>query len=288
MTTALREGRQAARAVHRGPDENFPVLVALLPREVRDDMRAVYAFCRHTDDLGDEGDPATRSARLEEWAADLERAIAGSGARDPRLVALGRTIAVRDLDPGLFRRLVEANRMDQRADRWATYADLLRYCEHSATPVGRMVLGVLGYRDEWRGGLSDATCTGLQLVNFWQDVRRDLDDRGRIYLPAEDMERFGVTEDDLRAPAASAAARDLIAFETGRARHLLLAGAPLARLVPPRAGAYLRMFTAGGLAVADAIAARGFDTVAGRPAPGRRGRALIAARALASMARGLA
>lgn len=288
MTSTLRQGRADAREVHRGHDENFPVLVALLPRAVRDDMRVVYAFCRHTDDLGDEGAPDERSARLEEWAADLERAIAGQAPGDSRLAALGDTIRRRGLDPGLFRRLVEANRMDQRTGRWATYGDLLHYCEHSATPVGRMVLGVLGYHDEWRGGLSDATCTGLQLVNFWQDVRRDLDERGRIYLPAEDMASFGVTEDDLGAPSASAATRDLIALEVGRARDLLVAGAPLARLVPPRAGAYLRMFTAGGLAICDAIAERGFDTVSGRPAPGRRGRAVIAGRALAAMARGRA
>jgi squalene synthase HpnC len=287
MTTAARVGRSAARRAHRDHDENFPVLVALLPREYRDDMRAVYAFCRHTDDLGDEGPPGERLARLEEWAADLEECFGGAP-RDPRLSALAATIVRRSLDPDPFRRLVEANRMDQRHDRWATYEDLLRYCEHSATPVGRMVLGVLGYRDEWRGGISDATCIGLQLVNFWQDVRRDLDDRGRIYLPLEDMGRFGVGEDDLRAPTASRAVRDLVRFEVERAREWLQRGAPLASLVPRRAGLYLRMFTAGGLAICDAIAARGYDTVTGRPAPGTRGRARIAAGALAHALRGAA
>ncbi|MEW6582582.1 MAG: squalene/phytoene synthase family protein, partial [Actinomycetota bacterium] len=229
-----------------------------------------------------------RAARLEEWAEDLERAVAGGAPRDPRLAALGDTVARRRLDPDLFRRLVEANRMDQRTDRWATYEDLVHYCAHSATPVGRMVLGVLGYHDEWRGGLSDATCEGLQLVNFWQDVRRDLDERGRIYLPAEDMTRFGVEERDLHAAPAAPQVRRLIEFEVERARERLHAGAPLARLVPRRAGAYLRMFTAGGLAIADAIAARGYDTVSGRPAPGRRGRARITARTLAAMLRGRA
>ena len=288
MTTTLRRARRATRHVHRRHDENFPVLVSLLPREHRDDMRSVYAFCRHTDDLGDEGDPAERPARLDRWADDLERALGGDSRGEPVLRAVAGTIARRSLDPDLFRRLVEANRMDQRRERWATYEDLLHYCEHSATPVGRMVLGVLGYRDEWRAGLSDATCIGLQLVNFWQDVRRDLDDRRRIYLPVEDMGRFGVSEADLRVSTASPAARELIAFEVERAREWLVRGAPLAHVVPRRAGLYLRMFTAGGLGMCDAIAARGFDTISGRPAPGRRGRAGLAARALALALRGAA
>ena len=280
MTVSERRVRMAARRVHREHDENFPVLVALLPRTHRDDMRAIYAFCRHTDDLGDEGPVDGRLARLEEWAEDLERCFDGTP-RDPRLRALGVTVARRDLDPDLFRRLIEANRMDQRQDRWETFEDLLHYCEHSATPVGRMVLGVLGYRDTWRSRLSDSTCAGLQLVNFWQDVRRDLDERGRVYLPAEDMARFGVDADDLRRPAASHAVRELIRFEVERARAHLDQGAPLAALVPRRAGLYLRMFTAGGHAICDAIASQGYDTLAARPAPGRAGRARIVARILA-------
>lgn len=261
------------------------MLVALLPRRFHDDMRVVYAFCRHTDDLGDEGDPGTRDARLEEWADDLERCFSGTP-RDPRLVALSLTIKRRGLDPDLFRRLVEANRMDQRQDRRDTFDDLLHYCEHSATPVGRMVLGVLGYHDEWRAELSDATCVGLQLVNFWQDIRRDLDERGRIYLPRDDMQRFGVQEADLGSSTASPAVRELVSFEVERARAYLVRGAPLASLVPRRAGLYLRMFTAGGLAVCDAIAAQGYDTVASRPAPGRAGRVRLAIRVLAHAARG--
>jgi squalene synthase HpnC len=250
-------------------------------------MRAVYAFCRETDDLGDEGPPERRLARLDAWAEDLERCFGGEP-RDPRLRALAAAVARHGLPPEPFRRLVEANRMDQRQDRWPTYADLLHYCEHSATPVGRMVLGVLGYRDPWRTGMSDATCIGLQLVNFWQDVRRDLHDRGRIYLPLEDLERFGVEEDDLRGPTASEAVRRLVAFEVARAREWLERGAPLARVVPRRAGLDLRMFTAGGLALCDAIARQRYDTLRGRPAPGARGRARIAAGAAWRMARGRA
>ena len=254
---ALREGRVAARRATRAHDENFPVAFALAPRDVRGDMRAVYAFCRATDDLGDEGpgSPADRLAALDAWEGELDRAVAGGDA-DPRLVALADTIARRGMDLDPFRRLIEANRMDQRRARWDTHDELLDYCRHSATSVGEMVLGVLGYRDRWRTGMSDATCIGLQLVNFWQDIRRDLRDRGRIYLPREDMARFGVTEDDLRAGVAAPAVRELVALEVERARAFLVRGAPLYRFVPRRVSLDLRVFSAAGLALCDAIAAR--------------------------------
>jgi squalene synthase HpnC len=282
------------RRATRAHDENFPVLFALSPRDVRADMRAVYAFCRATDDLGDEGyrpgDPggpgaADRLAGLDAWEADLRAAVAGGGS-DPRLVALADTMARRGMDLDPFLRLIEANRMDQRQGRWDTFDDLLGYCRHSATPVGEMVLGVLGYRDPWRIGMSDATCIGLQLINFWQDVGRDLRDRDRIYLPREDMARFGVSEEDLRRPEAGPAVRELTAFEVGRARAYLLEGEPLYRFVPRRVALDLRMFSAGGLALCDAIARQDHDTLRGRPAPGRLGRAGIVAGTARRMLRG--
>ena len=162
-------------------------------------MRAVYAFCRATDDLGDEapGDRLTARGSTPGRTTCAGR-VGGGAPDDPRLAALADAIARRGLALDPFLRLIEANRMDQRRSRWETHEDLLEYCRHSATPVGEMVLGVLGYRDPWRLGMSDATCIGLQLVNFWQDVARDLRDRDRIYLPREDMDRLGVSEDDLR------------------------------------------------------------------------------------------
>ncbi|MDX6645310.1 MAG: hypothetical protein QOK40_1037 [Miltoncostaeaceae bacterium] len=281
-----REGREAVRQAVRRHDENFPVAAVLLPAPLRQDMQAVYAFCRATDDLGDE-DPAAgrdeRLRRLDAWEEDLRRGFGGGWPRDPRLQALAVTAERRGLEAQPFLRLIEANRMDQRRSRWDTYEDLLRYCEHSATPVGRMVLGVLGYRDPWRAGMSDATCIGLQLANFWQDIRRDLEQRGRIYLPRADMERFGVHEEDLGRLAATPAVRALVEEQVARAREALLAGAPLAGLVGARAGLFLRMFTAGGLAVCDGIARQGYDTLARRPAPGRLGRARLAAGVLARM-----
>ena len=314
MTTAVPS--RIARAITRRHDENFPVAFLLLPRDLRADMQAIYAFCRGVDDIGDEGhlyaasdtalgrpmshppgaaqtSPAAgaqagtaieRLAALDAFEADLHRCWDGEP-HDARLQALARTIRRHRMDPDPFLRLIEANRMDQRHSRWETYGDLIRYCHHSATPVGRMVLEVLGQRGASRIGLSDHTCIGLQLVNFCQDIRRDLDERGRIYLPVEDMARFGVAEADLHEPRASDSVRELVAFEVARARAELVAGAPLWRLVPWRARLDIRMFSAGGLALCDAIARQGYDTLSRRPAPGRLGRARIAMDVLVGMLR---
>ena len=300
--------RRLARAITRRHDENFPVAFLLLPRDLRSDMQAIYAFCRGVDDIGDEfrdehfpsagtgwtaysppgpGADVVKSARLaalDAFERDLHRCWDGTP-EDPRLRALAVTVRRRAMDPDPFLRLIEANRMDQRRDRWETYGELIHYCHHSATPVGRMVLEVLGIRDAERVALSDHTCIGLQLVNFWQDIRRDLDDRGRIYLPSEDMARFAVPEEALRRSAADDDVRRLVAFEVSRARAELVAGAPLWRMVPRRARIDLRMFTAGGLALCDAIARQGYDTLRSRPAPGRLGRVRIALDVLVGMLR---
>jgi len=279
----------AARAdeIARAHDENFPVAFLLAPRDVRADMRAIYAYCRVTDDIGDAG-RATRTERLatlDAWEAGLGAAVDGWG-EDPVLVAVGDVIRRRRLPVEHFTRLIEANRMDQRTTRWASHEDLLGYCAYSATPVGRMVLGVLGIDDPVRVALSDATCEGLQLANLWQDIRRDLDERDRVYLPSEDMALFGVSVDDLRAPSATPALRELIRMEVGRARALLVAGAPLRAMVPWRARLDIAMFTAGGTWVCDSIARHGYDTIATRPAPGALGRAGMAAGVIGRLLRG--
>ena len=306
MTTAMADPVRLTRAITRRHDENFPVAFLLLPREQRDDMRAIYAFCRGVDDIGDElrpGDapgegwtsysplgPAGTAVRLARLAAldafeqDLLRCWDGTP-QDPRLVALATTVRRRRLQPEPFLRLVEANRIDQTITRYDTFGELIAYCHHSATPVGRLVLEVLGACDPDRLHLSDHTCIGLQLVNFWQDIRRDLRDRDRIYVPREDMARFGVAEEQFHRPAADAAMRRLVAFEVARARAELVAGAPLWRMVPRRARIDMRMFTAGGLALCDAIARQDHDTLRGRPAPGRLGRARIALDVLLGMVR---
>lgn len=279
----------AAKAdeIARAHDENFPVAFLLAPRDVRADMRAIYAYCRVTDDIGDAGE-ATRPQRLaalDAWEDGLGAAVDGQG-DDPVLVAVGDVIRRRRLPMEPFTRLMEANRMDQRTARWESHEDLLGYCAYSATPVGRMVLGVLGIDDPVRVALSDATCEGLQLANLWQDIRRDLDERDRVYLPREDMDLFGVSVDDLRAPSATPALRELIRMEVGRARALLVEGAPLRAMVPWRARLDIAMFTAGGMWVCDSIARQGYDTIAARPAPGALGRAGMAAGVLGRLLRG--
>ena len=274
----MTDARAQAEAIARGHDENFPVAFMLTPRDIRADMRAIYAYCRVTDDIGDAGD-ATRDERLamlDAWDDDLARCWDGTPA-NPILQALQVVVRRRGLAPEPFHALVDANRMDQRISRWETHEDLIDYCRYSAMPVGRMVLGVLGIDDDRRGYLSDATCAGLQLVNFWQDIRRDLEERDRVYLPAEDMALFGVTVDDLTAPEASPALRELVRMEVWRARALLIEGAPLRGMVPRRVRPDIAMFTSGGLWVCDAIAKQGFDTIARRPAPGKAGRVRMAA-----------
>jgi len=281
MSRTAAPSRAPGREAVRAHDENFPVAFLLAPRDVRADMATVYWFCRTTDDIGDEGagGPDEKLADLDAFEAALLQAVDGGDA-EAGLRATADVIRRRGLTPDPFLRLIEANRMDQRRRRWDTHEELVHYCRHSATTVGEMVLGVLGYRDPWRIGMSDATCTGLQLVNFWQDIARDLRDRDRIYLPRESMARFGVTEDDLRAPSASPHVRALVAAEVALARGYLLRGEPLHRFVPRRVSLDLRMFSAGGLALCDAIAAQDHDTLRRRPAPGRLGRARIAAAAL--------
>ncbi|MSO44641.1 MAG: squalene synthase HpnC [Thermoleophilia bacterium] len=279
--------RARVAAITRDHDENFPIAFALAPRDVRSDMRALYAYCRITDDIGDAGDATVtqRLAALDAWEADLVRAVHGT-ADDPVLVAVADVIRRRSLDTDLFTRVIEANRMDQRTSRWESHEDLLHYCAHSATPVGRMVLGVLGRDDARRVALSDATCEGLQLVNFWQDIGRDLVERDRVYLPRDDMASFGVTDDALRAPTASPAVRSVVRMEVGRARARLVQGAPLWGTVPIRVRLDIGLFTAGGLWVCDAIAARDFDTIAARPAPGVRGRLRMVGGVVARLVRG--
>ncbi len=290
MTAAAGDAgaRAHAEQIARGHDENFPVAFMLAPRDVRADIRTIYAYCRVTDDIGDAGD-ATRDERvimLDAWEDDLLRCWGGAP-NDPVLLALQGVVRRRGLDPEPFRALIEANRMDQRISRWQTHDDLIEYCRHSAIPVGRMVLGVLGIHDPRCEHLSDATCAGLQLVNFWQDIRRDLDERDRVYLPTEDMAIFGVTVDDLREHQASPAVRELIRMEVWRARALLIEGAPLRAEVPRRVRPDIAMFTSGGLWVCDAIARQKFDTIARRPAPGKSGRARMAGAVLVGAVRGV-
>lgn len=269
----VQEAYQWCRAYARRRDENFTVVSWFLPAALRPHFFALYAFCRWTDNLGDEAE-GDRLALLGRWEHGL-RACAGGRREHPVFVALGATMDAYAIPLDPFLRLIEANRMDQRVSRFATYDELLNYCEHSATPVGRMVLYVLGYRDEERQQLADATCIGLQLANFWQDVSVDLR-KGRIYIPLEDMRRFGYDEQRLQSGIVDDTFRSLMRFEARRARLLFERGRALEPLIDRSARADVRLFRVGGEAVLDAIEAADYDVLSRRPRV-RRGRKLMMA-----------
>ncbi|MFJ7249301.1 squalene synthase HpnC [Kitasatospora sp. NPDC098652] len=300
--------------------ENFPVAPFFLPAAWRADLMTVYGFARLVDDAGDGdlADPAAtaallgieqrppvtpsaqpgppspaevsfRLALLDGLERDLDRvfetALRHAGAEPPRHPLLGPLVPLVDrhgLTPEPFRRLIEANRVDQTTARYATYDDLVGYCTLSADPVGRLVLSIAGVSTPERIALSDAVCTALQLVEHLQDVAEDLS-HGRIYLPAEDLERFGVTEEELAEPTATGAVRELIAFEAERARTLLDRGAPLVGTVRGRLRLLLAGFTAGGYAALAAVEDAGYDVLARQAKPDKR---RLAAKAAAIFAKG--
>lgn len=274
---SLAEAYAYCRRLATSHYENFTFASWLLPRALRPHVYAVYAYCRGVDDLGDEAE-GDRLALLDDWGAELRRCYGGSP-RHPAFVALQETIHLFAIPQEPFLRLVEANRMDQRVNRYRTYGELLGYCENSANPVGHLVLCLFGYRDEERQRLADATCTALQLANFWQDVRRDLG-KGRIYIPLEEMERFGYSEGDLLEGRFDGRFRDLMAFQVGRTRELFRKGLGLIREVRGRLRLDLRLFSLGGLAVLDAIEAIDYDVLHRRPQLSRTRKAWLAVRGL--------
>ena len=242
--------------------ENFTVISRFTPRQHRPALEAVYAFCRHTDDLGDEAE-GDRLALLDEWDAELDLAYNGEPTH-PIMVALQDTIRRTQIPEEPFRKLIEANRMDQGSGRFETYADVLHYCDHSANPVGRMVLHVLGEASDENVRLSDATCTALQLANFWQDVARDYA-MGRIYIPLEDIRAFGCAEEQIANGVADRAFRDLMRSEVDRAQALFEEGLPLATRLSGRARLAIALFSKGGMRVLDAIRKQDYDVLSRRP-----------------------
>jgi squalene synthase HpnC len=264
----------AAEAVMaRAQTENFPVASRALPRRARTHLLAIYGFARLVDELGDAGErtPAERLAALDWLEQELDRALRGE-ARHPLLVRLGETAHACALSREPFARLIEANRLDQRVSRYETWEQLRGYCALSADPVGELVLGVLGLATPARVALSDSICTALQLTEHCQDVAEDLA-RGRVYLPAEDLRRFGCAEADLAGAHASGPLREVLAFEVARARGLFADGAPLIAELRGRPRFAVAAFLAGGRAALDAIERARYDVLAGAPRAGRARRA---------------
>jgi squalene synthase HpnC len=274
----------AAKAVH----ENFPVALRLLPRGYRRHLMAVYVYARTVDDIGDRAPPADRLRLLAELEADLRRLYAmadGVGAGQPEWPAvrgLADAVTERGIPIAPFTDLIRANRQDQEVSRYQTFDDLVGYCRLSANPVGRIVLHVFGCFTPDRAELSDLICTGLQLAEHWQDVAEDLR-AGRIYLPLEDLASHGCAEQDLAAQQAGPAIRELMAFEVGRARALIDAGAPLVGMLRGPARAAVAGYVAGGRAALAAITAADHDVLAATPKPGR---ARTAAGLVTTFARG--
>ncbi|WP_020652365.1 squalene synthase HpnC [Massilia niastensis] len=249
--------------------ENFPVASFLLPRRLVPAVEAIYAFARSADDLADEGDaaPADRLAALGRYERELDLIEAGQASADPMFVRLAGVIREYRLPLAPLRALLSAFRQDVVTHRYADYPGLLDYCRRSADPVGRLMLALYGADDERNLRDSDAICTALQLINFWQDVAIDLA-KGRIYLPLEDLERHGVSEAALQAGAVDGAWRALMRFEVERTRALMLSGAPLAQRLPGRIGWELRMVVQGGLRILEAIERAGYDVFRRRPVLG--------------------
>jgi squalene synthase HpnC len=259
-----------ATVAGRARTENFPVASLLFPRRLRPHLRAIYGFARLVDMLGDEVE-GDRVAALGELERELELCYGGTPSW-PVMRILQPTIHEFSLPREPFLRLIEANRMDQRISEYETWEDLREYCRHSADPVGRLVLGLLRLEhDRELVAASDDVCTGLQLVNFLQDVPRDLG-LGRIYLPAEERRAFGVTELDRPSDPLT----ELLKFEAVRARELLQGGRILQAVIGGRVGRAVGLFARGGLAALDALEAARWDVFTQRPRPSRARLALAA------------
>ena len=247
--------------------ENFNVVSRFLPRRLHQHFYNVYAYCRWSDDLGDEIPDHVRALRLlDAWEEELQLIYEpGRALAHPVLIALAETIRAKDIPIQPFRDLLRAFRQDQTTLRYATWDDVLDYCVYSANPVGRLVLYLCGYRDEDRQRLSDFTCTALQLANFWQDVSRDLE-KGRIYIPLDILVAHGLTEGDITARRFDWRYEELMKSLIARTRQLFAAGMPLTRRVDGVLQIDLELFSRGGMAILDAIEASGYNTLEKRPA----------------------
>ena len=271
------------RWIATGHYENFHVVSFLLPRHLHQDFYNVYAFCRWADDLGDEiGDTAESLRLLHWWREELEKMFQGE-ASHPVFVALLPTVRKHALPVEPFANLITAFEHDQKVTRYSNWDEVFAYCANSANPVGRLVLGLGGYSDSTRYALSDATCTALQLANFWQDVSIDLQ-KDRVYLPQDLLARHGVPIEDVFArrftPAFAAAMREA----SGVARELFIKGSALPPLLDPRLALDVTLFSRGGMYILDKIEKQGFDVLTARPYIGKGERVRLLLRTLLSFA----
>jgi len=246
--------------------ENFPVASLLLPAAEREPVAVIYRFARSADDFADEGDaaPAERLARLDAYRVELRRIARGEAPREPLFADLARLVRSRGLPLEPLHDLLDAFSQDVVKQRYANFGELREYCRRSANPVGRLLLHLFGAATPDNLAQSDAVCSALQLANFWQDVAID-HSKGRIYLPQDDMARFGVSEKHVAEGRCDDAWRALIGFEIDRTRAMMQSGAPLGRSLPGRVGLEIRATVQGGLRVLDKLAAAGGDVFRRRP-----------------------
>ncbi|HEX4986060.1 MAG TPA: squalene synthase HpnC [Burkholderiales bacterium] len=263
--------------------ENFPVASVLLPARLRRPVELIYAFARQADDFADEGDvpDAGRLARLGAFGAQLDLIEAGRQPQPPLFAELAGVVAEHGLPVQLFRDLLSAFSQDVTTKRYADFTQVMDYCRRSANPVGRLLLHLYRATDERSLAQSDAICSALQLINFWQDVEIDYR-KDRIYLPADEMAEYGVTEAQIARRDTGGRWRELMAFQVARARRMLLAGAPLGRTLPGRIGLELRMIVMGGSRILDKIDRHGGDVFRHRPVLRAPDWALMLCRAVAA------
>jgi squalene synthase HpnC len=249
-----------------GHYENFPVASILMPARLRPAVVAIYRFARAADDLADEGDaaPDARVAALDAFDAELDRIARGEVPDAPPFPALAAAIREHGLPLAPFHDLVSAFRQDVTVTRYANFDAVLDYCRRSANPVGRLLLALYDAQSPSNLAASDAICTGLQLTNFWQDIAVDWQ-KNRVYLPQDDLRRFGVSEAQIADGRVDDAWRALVEFEVARARRMLEAGRPLTRALPWRLGLELSAIISGGLRILDRIDRVGGDVFARRP-----------------------
>ncbi|MBV9181667.1 MAG: squalene synthase HpnC [Acidobacteria bacterium] len=266
------------RRLARRHYENFSVATWFLPKPLQQHFFNVYAYCRISDDLGDEtGDREASLALLDEWEDELNACYEGRS-RHPVFVALATSIRQFDIPKETLANLLRAFRQDQSVTRYPGFEALLEYCRYSANPVGHLVLYLCGYRDRERQELSDFTCTALQLANFWQDVSVDFG-KGRIYLPLEDLRRFRVDEADIAAGDNSNEFRQLMRFEVERAREYFIRGLPLAKSVNRALALDIELFTRGGQEILNAIERQSFAVLGRRPRISKSRKLMLVARA---------
>ena len=275
---SLAEAQEYCRRLAGSHYENFSVATWFLPKRLRQHFCNVYAYCRISDDLGDEvGDASTSLRLLDEWESQLDACYAG-GPRHPVFVALAETVRQFDIPKQPFADLLTAFWQDQTVTRFPAFEDVLGYCHYSANPVGHLVLYLCGYRDAKRQGLSDFTCTALQLANFWQDVTVDYA-KGRVYLPLEDLRRFRVSEADIAGASSTSAFLEMMKFEVSRAREWFQHGLPLIQMVDRALAVDLELFSRGGQEILNAIERQDYAVLGRRPSISTSRKLALVARA---------